>query len=81
MVAWLPGLLTESVSKIFILPLRVMPLCVHDAPKSITIVFGNPEAGVMVTVAQGIILVTGSGAKLPATLLSCAIYKKTSSAS
>ena len=41
MVALLPDFLTESVSRIFILPLRVMPLCVHDVPKSITIVFGT----------------------------------------
>jgi len=36
--------------------------------KSITIVLGKPLAGVMVTVAQGIMLFTGSGAKLPARL-------------
>jgi hypothetical protein len=52
-VATEPDFLRESLSVMIIIPLLIIP--VPDAqpvPKSMVIVFGNPWAGVTVTVAQ-----------------------------
>ena len=55
MTATLPLFLTESESVILIFPLRTFPLIsVQEVPKSITMVLGKPDNGVIVTVAHGI---------------------------
>ena len=82
MTTLLPGLLSESDITILIIPDRRMPFgAVQPVPKSMTTVFGKPENGVTVTVAQRKEMSVGEERRFPVISFSSATCIMTSFAS